>query len=429
MPAVPKIDFVYFDAGGGHRSAATALQSVIASEGYSWDVRLVNLQEVLDPLDVFRKVTGIRLQDLYNRMLARGLTWGAGYWLPVMQQVIRQYHRPSVQLLTEFWQSRQPDMVVSLIPNLNRALFESLQLACSQTPYVTILTDLADYPPHFWMEKQAQYFICGTPFAVKQAENLGASQSHILAVSGMILRPHFYDCQPTDRAAQRRRLGLHENLPTGLVLFGGEGSNVMFSLAQRLGNSDMDLQLIMLCGRNRKLLERLKRLQTRNKLHVEGFTKQVPYYMGLSDFFIGKPGPGSISEALQMGLPVIVESNSWTLPQERYNAQWVREGGYGIVLNNLREVEGAVRDLIVGGQLPKFQEKIRSVNNRAVYEIPAILHRILEESCQKVKLEFPARHVSDNGGSVHAGLAGTDFSRSSEDRSSPAPGAGSEQAV
>jgi hypothetical protein len=55
-----KIDFIYFDAGGGHRSAANALKSVIEQQGRPWDIRMVNLQEVLDPLDVFRKVTGIR---------------------------------------------------------------------------------------------------------------------------------------------------------------------------------------------------------------------------------------------------------------------------------------------------------------------------------------------------------------------------------
>ena len=313
MSVIPKIDFIYFNAGGGHRSAATALGSVIAAEGYDWDVRLVNLQEVLDDLDVFRKITGTRLEDLYNGMLARGLTWGAGYWLPIMQQIIRLNHHPSVQLLANFWRSRQPDMVVSLVPNLNRALFEGLELAYPRTPYVTILTDLADYPPHFWMERQDQYFICGTPYAVQQAQKIGASPSRVVNVSGMILRPDFYQAESVDRAAESRRLGLREDLPTGLVLFGGEGSNVMFSLARRLGNSSMDLQLIMLCGRNQTLIERLKRLQTRNKLHVEGFTKQVPYLMQLADFFIGKPGPGSISEALHMGLPVIVCRRSATM--------------------------------------------------------------------------------------------------------------------
>ena len=412
MPASPKVDFIYFEAGGGHRSAANALQSVITSEGYAWDIRLVNLQEVLDPLDIFRKVTGVRLQDLYNRMLARGWTWGASYWLPLMQQVIRRYHQPSVQLLAEFWRSRRPDLVVSLIPNLNRALFESLELACPRTPYVTILTDLADYPPHFWMEKQAQYFICGTPYAVRQAEKVSSVRSRVIGVSGMILRPDFYNDEPINRAIERRRLGLDENLPTGLILFGGEGSNVMFSLARRLGNSSIDLQLIILCGRNQKLMERLRHLKTRNKLHIEGFTKQIPYYMRLADFFIGKPGPGSISEALHMGLPVIVESNSWTLPQERYNARWVREKGYGIALNNLRQVEGAVKTFIVGGQLAKFKEKISSIGNRAVYEIPPILDRILTDVRQEIKPEPQAKRVSDTGGSVRAGLADKDFSKS-----------------
>jgi 1,2-diacylglycerol 3-beta-galactosyltransferase len=58
---VTKIDFIYFDAGGGHRAAATALKSVIEEQGTPWEVRMVNLQEALHSLAVFRKVTGIRL--------------------------------------------------------------------------------------------------------------------------------------------------------------------------------------------------------------------------------------------------------------------------------------------------------------------------------------------------------------------------------
>ena len=72
------IDFIFFDAGGGHRAAATALKSVIdgqnAQQNREWNVRLVNLQEILHELDVFRKVTGVRLEDLYNQALARGWT-------------------------------------------------------------------------------------------------------------------------------------------------------------------------------------------------------------------------------------------------------------------------------------------------------------------------------------------------------------------
>jgi glycosyl transferase family 28 len=308
-----------------------------------------------------------------------------------MQGVIRIYHSAAVKLLTKYWGARRPDMVVSLVPNLNRALFESLERALPGTPFVTVLTDFADYPPHFWMEEQNQYFICGTQRACEQATVMGHTNSRVFRASGMILRPHFYELPTWDRAEERQKLGLDPNLPTGLVLFGGEGSNVMLSIARRLGNSPLDLQLVMICGRNASLKARLQRLKTRNRLVVEGFTKEIPYYMQLADFFIGKPGPGSISEALHMQLPVIVESNAWTLPQERYNAQWVSDEGVGIVLKNFRGIESAMKELLSTERLVHMKEKISAMSNRAVFEIPAILEGILaQHRSQSEQLELPA---------------------------------------
>ena len=78
-----------------------------------------------------------------------------------------------MQLLRKFWLEEKPDLVVSLIPNFSRSLFQSMRAEIPSTPLVTVLTDMADYPPHFWIEKQDQYFICGTPRAVEQARELG----------------------------------------------------------------------------------------------------------------------------------------------------------------------------------------------------------------------------------------------------------------
>ncbi|MDQ2841526.1 MAG: galactosyldiacylglycerol synthase [Acidobacteriota bacterium] len=376
------LDLVYFDAGGGHRSAALALQAVIGDLGYPWQVRLVNLQEVLDSLDVFRKLTGIRLEDIYNLALAKGWTLGSNYLLPCMHGVIRLYHGQQVKLLTRFWQEQRPDLVVSLVPNFNRALFQSLTRAVPGVSFVTILTDLADYPPHFWMERQDQYLICGTDRAVEQARAMGYRKERVFQTSGMILRPDFYNLPAFDQAEERSRLGLDPDLATGLVLFGGEGSNVMFPIAKQLGNSALDLQLIMICGRNGGLRERLGRLKTRNTIVLEGFTKVVPRYMRLADFFIGKPGPGSISEALHLGLPVIVERNAWTLPQERYNAQWLAEKGVGIVLRNFREIDRAVQELLIPGAIGSMKQRIAGMKNGAVFEIPPLLEQIFKIQSQ-----------------------------------------------
>src|SRR5208337_4662441 len=109
-----------------------------------------------------------------------------------------------------------------------------------------------------------------------------------------------------------------------------------------------------------------------------GFTSEVPYYMRLADFFIGKPGPGSLSEAVHLGLPCITVRNALTLPQERYNADWLTENGYGVVLKSFRHIERAVREhILTGDELNIMRMRTAAAKNRAVFEIPAILMDIL----------------------------------------------------
>jgi 1,2-diacylglycerol 3-beta-galactosyltransferase len=376
---VIKLDFIYFDAGGGHRSAAMALQQVIAQQDRPWEIRMVNLQEQLDNLDIFRRITGIRLQDYYNLLLKKGWTLGSGELLKGLHVVIRLFQPALVRMLRDFWRGSQPDMVVSLIPNFNRALKQSLEAALPGTPLVTILTDIADYPPHFWIERQQQYLICGSDRAVAQARGLGHPESDIFRASGMILNPRFYEPVAVDRSAERQRLGLDPQLPTGLVLFGGEGSAVMLEITRSLQSAARPLQLILICGRNQKLAARLRATPSRIPMFVEGFTREVPYYMQLSDFFIGKPGPGSISEAIAMKLPVIVERNAWNLPQERYNCEWVREQDVGLVLRNFRGIGAAVEELLEPATYARMRANAAAQSNRAVFEIPDMLQAILAQ--------------------------------------------------
>ena len=149
------IELVFFDAGGGHRSAANALCEVVRREQRDWDMQMMNLQELLDEMDIFRKITGVRLEDVYNLMLQRGWTLGSAQMLVPMHGLIRLLHSKQVKLLERYWSSRKkPDMVVSVVPNFNRALFQAMQRALPGVPFVTILTDMADYPPHFWLKSR-----------------------------------------------------------------------------------------------------------------------------------------------------------------------------------------------------------------------------------------------------------------------------------
>ena len=260
------------------------------------------------------------------------------------------------------------------MPNLDRALCESLARACPGAPFVTILTDIADYPPHFWIERQVQHFICGSAKAVEQARAMGHADDKIHRVSGMILNPRFYEIAPLsadERAAARAKLGF-DPPARGPRPVRREGSAVMREIAESLP----DRQLLLICGNNAKLRTKLQSMPHAAPMYVEGFTKEVPRYMQLADYFIGKPGPGSISEAVAMRLPVIVERNAWTLPQERYNADWVREMGVGIVLPNFRGIARAVEELLEPSAYQRFRDATARLVNRAVFEIPDILEQI-----------------------------------------------------
>jgi hypothetical protein len=351
-----KVELIYFNAGGGHRSAAKALETIIKRD-YGWEVVLTNLFDVIDAKHLFKKITGGNHEDLYNNVVASGFTIGLGPQLKVLQTVIKAGRDGLVEKLRAHWSNTQPDLVVSVIPNFNRAIGESLS-----SPFATVITDMADLPPNFWIEPKAknQHVIVGTEYAYAQAIVAGVPATHIHRTSGMILRPEFYD-----EVKSPGRVS-----PTGLVMFGGIGSKDMVPIAKALENHS----LIFVCGKNEKLQKKLMKMN--NPKHVvAGFVSDMPTLMAQADYFIGKPGPGSISEAIHMGLPVIVPLNSFTMPQERWNCQWVLDHEVGLVVRNFKQIDLATYTLL--SRLDEYQKNAKSLNNRAIFEVPTILQKLM----------------------------------------------------
>ena len=382
-----KLTIVFHNAGGGHRSAAEALKATLSSQEHPWDVSLLDIQELLDPLDLIRRVTGLRIQDTYNVILRKGWTRFTPQLLVILKGTIRLYHSPIVKLLRAYWAQHRADLVLSVIPHFNREIADSLNTDVTRTPFVTLITDLADYPPHFWIERESEYIIVGTDRARRQALAVGHSADHIFQTSGMILKPKFYERTTVDRITERKRLGLEPDCPTGIVLFGGYGSQVMVDITKKLNQAGNGVQLILICGHNQKLAAELKNLKTKKPILIVGFAQNVEYYMALADFFIGKPGPGSISEALQFHLPVIVECNSTTLPQERYNAEWVTEKGYGIVVPSFKRVAPAVQRLLEPATFDEFRRNANQYCNRALLEVPVILEKCVEHTTKAMQFQ------------------------------------------
>jgi hypothetical protein len=373
------LTIVFHDAGGGHRNAAAALKTVLEEQYHPWNVQLLNLQELLEPIDIVRRATGLRIQDGYNLILKKGWTRLTPPLLTLLQRTIQLHHSRIVRILRHYWAQNPTDLVLSVIPHFNRCLAQSILQETPNSAFVTLLTDLADYPPNFWIVPESEFIICGSQRAKQQALAMGHDLRRVYETSGMILKPSFYRKPELDRAAERVKLGLRPDLPTGIVMFGGQGSASMLEIAKRLDGSSKQVQLIFLCGHNPELAAKLRGLGLTKPAVIEGFTTRVDYFMALADFFIGKPGPGSISEALQFDLPVIVEHNACTMPQERYNGTWLVENRLGMVVRDFREIGAAVEQLLRETTFAEFRRKVGAYENHAIFEVPLILDQVMAQ--------------------------------------------------
>jgi len=363
------------DAGGGHRAAARALVAASEETGHSVRFRVESFQQLLLPLDVLKRTTGVSLESAYNLILKRRLSLLMVPLLRVLHGAIRLRRRTLVRTLAG-WLREQPRAaaVVSVFPNFNGVIQEALREAWPGVPLVVVLTDLADFPKRFWIEPGLDRVVVGTPEAARQAALLGVAGERVNQVSGMILHPRFYaSARAGVRERVRAELGLQPGDFAVTLLFGGKGSPELAPLAEALLAEDATLKVVAICGDNPGLFERLAPLEEASggRLRRFGFTDRVAELLSASDLLVTKPGPGSLSEAFQLRVPVVVTRNVHTIPQERFNTDLVARRGLGLVVPGWREIPGAVARL---RSEPARLEAMRAAlaalpPNRAVYEV------------------------------------------------------------
>ena len=382
----PEVLLFTIDAGGGHRAAARALVAAAEETGAPFRFRVESFQQTLLPLDLLKRVTGLSLEDAYNLILRQR-------WSALMVPLLRVMHaairvrRPAIVRTLAAWlrQAPRPAAVVSVMPNFNGVMRDAIREAIPGTPLVVVLTDLADFPPRFWIEPGLDRVVVGTDEAREQALALGLPPERVSRVSGMVMHPRFYrEGGPSRRGRVRAELALGEADFAVTLLFGGKGSPEMAPLAERLLAADPAFRVIAICGENPSLFERLAPLEARaaGRLARLGFTDRVAELLAASDLLVTKPGPGSLSEAFHQRVPVVVARNVHTIPQERFNTEFVRDQGLGLVVAHWQEIPAAVLRLFqdvpgraaIRGRLAALPE------NRAVYEVIDILAGVTRPS-------------------------------------------------
>ncbi|WP_462322345.1 glycosyltransferase [Halochromatium sp.] len=231
-----------------------------------------------------------------------------------------------------------------MLPVLNPAMIDAISAYRGGTvPFAIMMTDWAEISPFVWFPRGADYVaITGTETGLKRLRAKRHPPARTFATGGMLIRPAFLEPLPVDIGGARAKLGLEPDRPTLVMTYGGHGSPRMLELARALATAGSQSQIVFLCGRNDTLAGELASEQLPFPHLVFGYRDDVHRLMAIADLFIGKAGPQSVSEALALGLTLLIDAHR-VLPQERALTRWVVAKGVGTTFRRPAQFVRAVQ--------------------------------------------------------------------------------------
>ncbi len=320
----PKIVFLFSDTGGGHRSAAEAIIEAIQIEFPN--------QFSCEMVDFFQRYSPPPLNlagPVYPTMSRMDHLWKFSFDVsddPDRMRVIYAMFWPYIRLsMYKLLEAHPCDLFVSVHPLINIPLLRAKKKRSNSKPYIIVVTDLVS-THSAWYTNDADLVIIPTQQAVKKAirANMKAEK---LKIIGLPVADRF--CTPPgDKQLLREKLGWHKEKVTLLLVGGGEGMGPLEEITRRINSAGLDIALVVITGRNKKLKEKLENTRWDVPVHVYGFVTEMPDFMRAADILLTKAGPGTISEALIAGLPIILYHR--ISGQEEGNVSYIIDEGAGV---------------------------------------------------------------------------------------------------
>jgi 1,2-diacylglycerol 3-beta-galactosyltransferase len=318
----PHVLFLFSDTGGGHRSAAEAIiEAMQRAYGDSFSAEMVDFYKELGrgPLS--------RMPKLYPELVkARGL-WKASFYATdgrTQARVMTASLWPLVRAaIRKLMRNHPADLIVTVHPFLNS--FALMALGAKRPPFYTVVTDLVTTHA-LWFDKRADRILLPTELARERARAYHMPAEKI-EVYGLPVAERY--CAPMgNKPVLRKALGWPTDKPIVLLVGGGDGMGPLGRTARAIDESGLDLGIVIVCGRNHKLQAALQQQSWANPAFIYGFTRDLPEFMRAADVIVTKAGPGTIAEALNANLPIILYSK--IAGQEDGNVDFVESVGAGV---------------------------------------------------------------------------------------------------
>lgn len=346
----PHIVFYFSDTGGGHRSAAEAIIEAVQLE-----YKNKATTEMVDFFKDYAPLPFNHVSAMYPYMVKAPNLWRAGFYATDGRARTRVFTATAWPLASRaaraLVRNHFADLIVTVHPFANT--FALRALGKDRPPFINVVTDMVTTHA-LWYDKRADLILVPTEQARDNAIRFNMPPEKVRVV-GLPVADKY--CKPIGRKSTlRKKLGWVLDKPIVLLVGGGEGMGPLAKTARAIDASGLDVGLVIVCGRNQRLKASLESETWENPTFIYGFTHDMPDFMRASNFIVTKAGPGTIAEALNAELPIILYSK---LPgQEDGNVTFVEEEGAGVWAPKPQDVVRALTRWIM-----RPEEKRKAVEN------------------------------------------------------------------
>ncbi len=381
-----RVLLLFLNTGGGHQSAALAVAEAL-QEIYGKGVQAKIVDVTADhfpwPLS--------ELNATYDRLVhLNGWPWALTYHLTDGPRRVAMLEgtwwlltgRSILSLLIE----HPADVIVCCHPLLKAPTARALNMKGSETPLITLVTDLASGHAA-WFHPSSIACLVATEQARKRALACGLAASSV-QMTGLPVRPCFVRAAEWNVGFMRKKLGLDTDRPVLLLLSGANGMGLFHSLLEAIMTSTTDAQVVAITGRNKTLQAKLASERRSRPLHVKGFVKNVHEWMRAANLVVTKAGPATIAEALVVGTPMIL---SGAVPgQEPPNVRYATKTGGAVWAPSPAQAAQAVQELL-SSPSERLQQMTRCAREAgcpaAARRVAQIVWRKAERSTTSSRIE------------------------------------------
>ncbi|MCA9078098.1 MAG: hypothetical protein KDA93_23920 [Planctomycetaceae bacterium] len=374
-----RVDIVCFDAASGHRTAAEALRTALSQAQPEWECRTIDVMDVL-ALDPTQMGKVIALSEHYFNWCMRREKY-YGLWTCVLSAI--WYSKLSARLffptcwgMSRFWKDAPPDGVISVTPLYNAMVYAAARRTNPQVECITIPVDYEEMTPGYWFEQSPhKRYILSSDTLLPDARRSHVPEDDIERVRGMIISPHFYDPPSRTRADLDAQFDLDPALPMGVVSFGCQGTVNVLRMAQTIADAKLPVNLICLCGHNKRLREMVNQLETPYPCVGVGYQPEPPSdFLHAADFAIGKPATMTVVEAAITQTPIIALKSDGLEAIHFSTESYIQATGTGVIADNFANVPALIEQVLTD---KRFVEATQQEYHRGVFETAAVIERIL----------------------------------------------------